>query len=310
MEETLISVVILNYRRRSSLARTLASVRLQAYAPKEVIVVDNGSGDDIESFLRTEFPEVRLLALPANLGCAGRNRGVEAARGALVVTIDNDVCFDSPCELHKVLAAFDRNPDASCIVFQVLAGDTGRVHLRDWCHPRSYWDFADTAFETCFITEGACAFRRDHFLRLGGYYEPLWIGHEGWDLSLRMLNAGLKMVYRPEIRVRHAMSEETRANGRNYYFYTRNYIWLGFKDYVGGRRWRYMAYHLAMMVWFSLRNRHPEKFLQGLRDGVGGLHNLQRTPVSHQGWQRLKEIEAYRPGLLTRFRKHYERPLI
>jgi GT2 family glycosyltransferase len=287
----------------------LRSVRLQAYGAQEIIVVDNGSGDGIEGFLAAEFPEVRLVALPANVGCAGRNRGVRAARGELVVTIDNDVCFDSPSELQKVRAAFDRDPAASCVAFQVLAGDTGRVHLRDWCHPRSYWEFADKPFETCFITEGACAFRRDHFLRLGGYYEPLWIGHEGWDLSLRMLDAGLKILYRPEIRVRHAMSAETRANGRNYYYYTRNYIWLAFKDYVGGRRWRYAAYHLAMMAWFSLRDRHPGKFLQGFRDGLRGLARLERTPVSPQGWLRLEEIEADRPGLLMRLKKHYERPL-
>jgi hypothetical protein len=67
---------------------------------------------------------------------------------------------------------------------------------------------------------------------------------------------------------------------------------------------------MAMMAWFSLRDRHLEKFFRGFRDGVSGLHNLPRTPVSQQGWQRLKQIEAYRPGLLTRFKKHHERPLI
>jgi hypothetical protein len=64
------------------------------------------------------------------------------------------------------------------------------------------------------------------------------------------------------------------------------------------------------MVGFSLRDGHFKKFFQGFRDGIGGLRSLPRTPVSHQGWQRLKEIEAFRPGLLTRFKKHRERPLI
>jgi GT2 family glycosyltransferase len=233
-----------------------------------------------------------------------------AAHGEMVVTIDNDVCFDSPLELQKVVSAFQQLPAVSCLVFKVLEGDTGRVHLRDWCHPRSYWEFADIEFDTSFIPEGACAFRKEHIGSLGGYFEPLWIGHEGWDLSLRMLDAGLRTVYRPDIRVRHAMSAETRGNGRNFYFYTRNYIWLAFKDYVGWRRWKYLAYNLAMMSWFSLRGRYPRQFLKGVRDGVRGLRSLERTPVSAQGWQRLKEIEVYRPGLLTRLRKHHERPLI
>jgi len=310
MGEALVSIVILNYRRRSALARTLESGRAQTYASKEVIVVDNGSGDDIESFLRTEFPEVQLLALPKNIGCGGRNRGVEAARGELVVTIDNDVSFDTPFELQKVFAAFDRHPEASCMVFKVLAGDTGRVHLRDWCHPRSYWDCTDTAFETCFIAEGACAFRREAFLRVAGYYEPLWIGCEGWDLALRMLDAGMKIFYRPEIRVRHAMASETRAIGRNYYFYTRNYVWVASKDYTGLRRCWYLAYNMAMMCWFSLRAGHPGKFLLGVRDGIRGWRGLPCTTVSPKGWARLREITAFRPGLLVRLRKHWERPLV
>ena len=310
MSSPLISVVILNYRRRTNLVRALESVRAQAYEPREVIVVDNASGDGVADFLKAEFPEVRVVSLPENIGCAGRNRGVAAAQGDIVVTIDNDVYFDSPFELQKIRSAFDRSPDTSCIVFKVLEGDTGRVHLRDWCHPRSYWDFSDTEFETCFIPEGASAFRRSDFQKMGGYYEPLWIGCEGWDLALRMIDAGMKIAYHPEVRVRHAMSEETRSSGRNFYFYTRNYLWIAFKDYSGLRRLRYLGYHWGMMAFFSFRAGHPGKFFRGVRDGVAGLQKLQHTRISQTGWRRLDEITSERPGLLLRLRKHRERPLV
>lgn len=310
MKSALISVVILNYRRRSALIQALKSVRAQSYEPKQVLVVDNGSGDDLPDFLGKEFPEVHLVALQENIGCGGRNRGVEAARGEIVVTIDNDVCFDSPFELQKIRTAFDHSPPVGCIVFKVLSGDTGRVHLRDWCHPRSYWDFSDSEFETCFIPEGACAFRRDDFLKVGGYYEPLWIGHEGWDLALRMIDAGIRIVYHPEVRVQHAMSSETRASGRNFYYYTRNYFWIAFKDYSGWRRWRYLGYHIAMMAFFSMRAGYLGKFIAGMRDGLVGLRTIERTQVSRSGWRRLKEITSERPGLLLRLKKHRERPLV
>jgi GT2 family glycosyltransferase len=310
MKNSLISVVILTYRRRENLIRVLESVRAQAYEPREVIVVDNASGDGTVDFLKAEFPEVRVVSLPENIGCAGRNRGVAAAQGDIVVTIDNDVYFDSPFELQKIRNAFDQSPEASCVVFKVLEGDTGRVHLRDWCHPRSYWDYSDSEFETCFIPEGASAFRRNDFLKMGGYYEPLWIGCEGSDLALRMIDGGMKIVYRPEVRVRHAMSQETRSSGRNFYFYTRNYLWIAFKDYSGLRRWRYLTYHWGMMAFFSLRAGHPGKFFSGVRDGLAGLRKLQGTLISQQGWQRLDEITSERPGLLLRLKKHRERPLV
>jgi GT2 family glycosyltransferase len=310
MKSPLISVVILNYRRRSDLVRVLESVLAQTYHPREVIVVDNGSGDGVVEFLQKEFPEVLCVALTENIGCAGRNRGVTAARGEIVVTIDNDVTFDSPFELQKVRNAFDRSPETSCIVFKVLEGDTGQVHLRDWCHPRSYWDFSDTEFETCFIAEGASAFRRGDFQKLGGYYEPLWIGHEGWDLALRMLDAGMKIVYHPEVRVRHAMSEETRPTGRNFYFYTRNCLWIAFKDYSAWRRWNYVAYQWGMLVFFSFRAGQMQQFFQGVHDGIVGLRRLQRTRISKTGWRHFDEINSARPGLLLRLKKHRERPLI
>lgn len=310
MDNALISIVILNYRRRLDLIRALESVRAQSYQPREVVVVDNGSGDDLADFLAAEYPEVRLVGLQENIGCAGRNRGVAAARGDIVVTIDNDVCFDSPFELQKVANAFGKSSQVSCIVFKVLQGDTGRVHLRDWCHPRSYWDFSDSQFETCFIPEGACAFRRDDFSKTGGYYEPLWIGCEGWDLALRMIDADMKIVYCPEIRVRHAMSNETRSDGRNFYFYTRNYLWIAFKDYSGWRRWSYLGYHWLMMGLFGMRAGHPAKVLRGVRDGVIGLSKLKRTRISHAGWRRLNTITSQRPGLLLRLKKHRERPLV
>ncbi|MHB8754233.1 MAG: glycosyltransferase family 2 protein [Candidatus Acidiferrales bacterium] len=310
MDSALISVVILNYRRRSDLIRALESVRAQSYQPREVVVVDNGSGDDLAHFLAAEYPEVRLVGLQENIGCAGRNRGVAAARGDVVVTIDNDVCFDSPFELQIVANAFGKSSQVSCIVFKVLQGDTGRVHLRDWCHPRSYWDFSDSQFETCFIPEGACAFRREDFLKTGGYYEPLWIGCEGWDLALRMIDADMKIVYCPEIRVRHAMSNETRSDGRNFYFYTRNYLWIAVKDYSGWRRWSYLGYHWLMMGLFGMRAGHPAKVLRGVRDGVRGLSKLKRTRISRAGWRRLKTITSQRPGLLLRLKKHRERPLV
>src|SRR5579872_6898260 len=89
--DPLISVVVLNFRRQAELVHTLESIRAQTYHPREVIVVDNASGDDTPDVVSREFPEVRVLALPENIGCAGRNRGVEAARGEWVVMLDNDV---------------------------------------------------------------------------------------------------------------------------------------------------------------------------------------------------------------------------
>ena len=299
-----ISVVILNYRRRAELERTLGSVRAQSYAPKEIIVVDNNSEDGTAEYVAAHYPDVKLLALAENLGCGGRNRGIEAAQGALVVTLDNDVRFDSPGELDKVAAAFAQRPAAAVLIFKILDDASGRLHLRDWAHPRNVFQFADREFETYYIAEGACAFRRAEFLRIGGYYEPFRIGCEGWDLALRLLSEGQEIIYRPEIRVRHSMAAETRGQRKPYYYYTRNSIWIAFKDYSGWRRWSFLAYTLAKMLFFCWRPGRFRDFVRGLREGWGERGQAPRTLVNESGWSRLAAISAHRPNLWVRFRTH------
>ncbi len=304
-ENPLISVVILTFRRQDDLVRTLQSVRAQTYEPREVIVVDNNSGDGTPELLARDFPEVRVLALPDNIGCAGRNRGAEAARGEWVVMIDNDVSFDTPQELDKIQQAIESRPEASVFAFKIVNHFSGRLHLRDWCHPRSFLQFANKEFETSYFSEGMCVMRRADFLQIGGYFEPFRIGGEGGDLCLRMVDAGHKMFYRPEICVRHAMALETRSFRRPYYFYARNHVWTAFKNCTGWRRWKELTYSVALLSFFSLRSGNVGDFLRGLRDGIKGLPEVPRTPVSKRGWQRLRELNSHRPSWFTRLRTHW-----
>ncbi len=313
MNQDLVSVTILNYRRREALAQTLGSVEMQSYQPREIIVVDNGSADGTDDFLRRSFPHMHLVALPRNIGAVARNHGVIRAKSNIVVMLDNDVAFDSAYELQKIVNAFARLPQADCIAFKVLDATGSGLHVRDWCHPRSYLRHQDTEFETPYITEGACAFRRDRFLQLGGYYEPLYIGHEGWDLALRLLDQGGHIVYTPAVRVRHAeLNDASRNSWRPFYYYTRNYLWIAARNYRLGPVVPFLVKYLGMMAYFSLRVGHLRAFARGLRDGLTGLPMAWRTrkPFSRATGRTLKELTRERPGLIASWRRHRERPQI
>src|SRR5205807_8806034 len=57
----------------------------------EVVVVDNASTDGSVQMVRSRFPEVRVIALPANLGfAAGNNAGIAASRGPFVLLLNPD----------------------------------------------------------------------------------------------------------------------------------------------------------------------------------------------------------------------------
>jgi len=312
-ESPMISVVILNYKRREALVRALDSVRRQEYTNCEVILVDNASEDGICEFIAAHAPEVRLIELPENLGaCAGRNAGIRAARGQIVITLDNDIYFDSPFELRKVVKVFENRPDIHVLSFQLCDAATGRMRLREWCHPRSWQEFGQTDFETNFFVEGASAYRREVFAAAGLYYDPIFIGCEGHDLAMRVLDSGFRILYCPQVRARHLMSPDTRTRERPYYFYTRNYIWIAYKDYYFTEGCRFLLPKLLMMAYFSVRVRCLRAFFRGLKDGVYGWKRIrsERTPISRETARYFRELEQMRPNWLTRFVRHKAEPQI
>src|SRR5258708_2933729 len=67
----LVSVVLLNCKRREALKLTLDSVRHQQYANREIIVVDNGSQESLRDLVEACGPGVKLIELRENLGAGG-----------------------------------------------------------------------------------------------------------------------------------------------------------------------------------------------------------------------------------------------
>ncbi|MHB8383580.1 MAG: glycosyltransferase family 2 protein [Candidatus Binataceae bacterium] len=305
--QPLVSIVILHYQDRDAFERTLASVCRQSYADREIIVVANGRHDDIRGVLEREAPEAQLVQLEANLGaCGGRNAGILAARGDIIITLDNDIAFEGNCELGRIVEAFNRYPDIHVLAFKVCDGATGKLLIRGWCHPRDWKEFSDIEFETNYINEGACAIRREVYERAGLYYEPLFFGTEGWDLALRIMDRGFRMLYVPGVKVRHLTDDKTRPGERQHYSYTRNYIWTAAKDYPIGAGVAFLAVKLSMMLYLSIRTGHARAFARGFRDGIIGMPAVlrDRAPVSASTLKYVRKLEQTRPSLWLRLGRH------
>jgi glycosyltransferase involved in cell wall biosynthesis len=83
-------VIVVAYRSEATIGPVLRALRTQRLAPYEVLVVES-SGDGTAELLRTEFPEVRLLAWPERLyPGAARNRGLPGLSGDAVACLDAD----------------------------------------------------------------------------------------------------------------------------------------------------------------------------------------------------------------------------
>jgi GT2 family glycosyltransferase len=305
-----LSIAILNYQRCGALRRALHAARSQRGA-LEVLAVDNASTDGSVEMVRREFPDVRLVALSENLGTAARNAGVQAARGDVVVTLDNDVLLEGDGALDRVRATFERHPRAAVVDFTVLGPD-GVLSRRDWCHPRDPERWADHEFTTCVVLEGASACRRTEFLSLGGYWPPFFIGHEGWDLGLRVIAAGRDVVYTPTVRVRHLVESSARPSERIYYTFVRNAIWVAARNHRGGRALTSVGQDLALVGFCAARAGHLRAWARGVRDAIRGLPRAlaSRAPLDSAACARLDAVCRHRPRLAARVGRHLRQRLI
>ena len=90
-----VSVIILNYRCPEATVRCVRHLLAQSVASEiEILVVDNHSGDDSIGVFRNrfgEFPSVRIIEAPRNLGFGGGcNLGARAARGQFLLINNPD----------------------------------------------------------------------------------------------------------------------------------------------------------------------------------------------------------------------------
>ncbi len=118
-----LSVVIVSYRTPDYLRQCLESLaRDEPRRPREVLVVDNDSGDESPEVARS-FPGVRLIETGDNLGFAGGvNRGLAEATGRFMVILNPDVEV-APGDLDDLADYLDEHPAVGIAAPKLLNSD-------------------------------------------------------------------------------------------------------------------------------------------------------------------------------------------
>ena len=101
-----VSVVVVNHDGVDFLWHCLFALKTQTYSLYEIILVDNGSEDASVSFVKSNYPQVKVLECQENFGFAmGANLGARYATGDLVVLLNNDAVV-TPDWLSRLVAEF------------------------------------------------------------------------------------------------------------------------------------------------------------------------------------------------------------
>ena len=237
-----LSVIIVNYNVRYFLEQCLISVFQAAEGLEvEVIVVDNHSQDDSLEMLAREFGEkVTVIANADNPGfSAANNQGIAIAKGKHVLLLNPDTLLAADA-FRKCLDFMHQHPDAGALGVYMIDGtgrylpESKRALPTPWvsfykifglaslfpCHRkfgRYHLGFLDKdQTHPVDVLSGAFMwFRKETLDHIGGLDEAFFMYGEDIDISWRVIQAGWKNYYFPEVKILHYKGESTKKGSLN-----------------------------------------------------------------------------------------------
>lgn len=235
-----ISIIIPSFRSEKTIGRCLESLVNQDYHKKfyEIIVVDNFSKDNTEKICR-KFKKVKFIKRKSNPAEA-RNLGAKMARGKIILFTDSD-CVVPRNLLKKVMRNFR--------IYKIAGvGGTYKTLNKDSAIAKYVgyeigWRHYKQPKKTDFLGTYCCAYKRDIFLKFGGFDETFKIASgEDPEFSFKLVNAGYKLFFDKTMFVWHSHPETLKR-------YLRQQFWRAY--------WR-----------VNLYKKHPEKMSGDIYTGL------------------------------------------
>lgn len=226
-----VSILIVTYKCREAARECLASVYSgTAGLDREVVVVDNASGDGTAEMVRSEFVEAHLIALDENIGfAAGANLAAEAAVAEYVLLLNPDTIVPEGA-VQNLVAFAKRRPEHGLYGGRTLLPD-GTLDPGSCYSQPTLWSlfcFAtmltvafkgspmfdpellghwqrDSVREVGIITGCLLLAPRRVWQQLGGFDRRFFMYAEDADLCLRAIHAGYRPAITPDAEITHAV---------------------------------------------------------------------------------------------------------
>lgn len=209
-----LALIVPHYNDIARLQACLAALAPQMGAEVELVVVDNGSTEDlgaVKTLLQSQFPGARLIQEPGKGAALARNRGVAETSAPHLLFLDAD-CIPAPDWLATALdlAGPDRVVGGRIDVFDETPG------------PRSGAEAFETVFafnQRRYVTQKGFSVTanllttRAVFDRTGGFANAL---SEDFDWCRRAVAGGAPLVYEDRLAVAHPTRQDWAALRRKW----------------------------------------------------------------------------------------------
>jgi GT2 family glycosyltransferase len=208
----LVSFVVVTHNRSAALRSALESIAVQDYSPAEVVLVDNASSDNthavVREFMRSH-KNVCYHRLEENRGVSGgRNVGTRLARGDILITIDDDAVLIDRGAARRVVEKFLGDSSIGALAFKIVSPE-GRIRPREFPTFDRSLD-PGIEFETCYFIGAGHAMSRKVHDAVGLYVDHFFFGLEEIEFSWRIMDAGFRIVYFPDVVVMHMKAASSR----------------------------------------------------------------------------------------------------
>lgn len=254
MNDPSVCVVVVNFRGAADTVRCLRALDGVDYDPLHIVVVDNASGGDDLTVLRSAAKDIRtpttIVASDNNRGFAGGcNVGARHTDAAVVAFLNNDAVPDANW-LTAATAALRQEPTVAAVASKVLSEDGGTVdfvdagltwfgmgYKRDAGKPLADVPKQDheKPKDVLFATGSAMVVRAAVFEEFGGFDDRFFMFYEDVDLGWRLNLAGWRVKYVPESIVYHKhhgtmATVDTAESGRETFLLERNALAAMYKN--------------------------------------------------------------------------------
>ena len=296
-----LSVIIVNWNGKHFLEACLRALQRQTFRDFEAILVDNGSSDGSIEFVRTNFPETRVLSLDENRGFTGGNiAGYSLASGKIVVLLNNDT-EAHPRWLEEIHNAATQFPQAGSFASKMMyfderdriencgfsvatsctTEDLGRGQVDN-----TLWSQLRPVFGAC---GGAVAYRRSMLDDIGFLDPDFFMVYEDVDLSFRAQLRGYSCIYVPTAIVFHRYRATLKTKPAHQVFYSqRNIEFVYLKNMPMGLILRTLLqrllYEFGAFIYFT-RLGSGLDFLRAKLDVIRHLPEL---------WRKRQQIQSQR----------------
>ena len=206
--------IVLNWNRPADTVACVRSLQEQRYPALSVMVIDNGSTDRSEDYLRAKLPDVELIQTGRNLGFGGGcNVGIShvlSRRADYVWLVNNDATV-SPETIGAMVALAEAAPQAGAIGAVIHDAD-GSDRLQCWGGGVVNFWLGTSRFNvrpgpTDFLS-GGCLLMRCDAVRDTGMFDAqrYFMYWEDVDLCIRMRQRGWELAVADKTHVWHAAS--------------------------------------------------------------------------------------------------------